>query len=845
MTHRILAFALAGTLISLTACGGGGGGHDDGAGPIPGVIAPSGTSSAQPVPSVSSPAPAGNRAPVAEPSVVQLLDWEAHEGVLPGEDPDGDSIRFQLVSGPSGFQFIDRDTGAYRYRPINQTKTEILEYQISDEYGAYHTAQVTFLHATKPVVASGECPVASLGFVEPVAGVWTHPDDAILFVGFGEDRMLNVRRYELVDFSNPVLGPALEETGNAPVLGAVDELIVDPDDPEVIYARGDLGDVLISRDAGRTFNYLELGSVVGAITDIEVTGGPHGYLWAVTERGIYRAAKNTLVFEAVRATSANLYSDFRIVVHADRPERILVSAADGVHRSDDSGATWRQLIDAPSPWLIGDAHDPERIYGNGQTSVYVSNDFGETWEHAGFFGFMTDLMEADPFRPGRLYISPWDYTTGMYESDDAGQDFRRVEDLPELVKGLAFTSTGAMYVSQGNRIVCRPYFEPANYDPGHPLGVELTIEGAADSVIAEIPVQGAVNARVNVVNRVGMPVRDVRMEAWIEGPAGRVGVFSELVEVSADGWEIDLPLPAPTVPGRYKVIVNADPADRAAAGASSWFVASQTPPVAGPYVESAELETNTLWLNAPNPWLPVVTNPGEQRRMVLDVDNNGPDTARNVVVRIATGSLLRVDRYGPVYSGQTMDCSQDAAALTCVLGDIPDGDTFYIELYVTPLVTLTAVPVYLTADTPQTSPNVGGLDLVAAITGPDSFQAGTILTYTVTVTNTGDETAESNRVHGAIGPWPAVTLGHRVDLDPACSAEDTSARDDEPFTYICSFWFLGPGESVSYRFQIAAPESGHLTHVAEAVGFPRSGSAYWTENFRGNNSRGLITLSAP
>jgi len=828
--------------ITLAGCGGGGGSANSKA------VGSVDTPAATPAPVTDQQPDPENHAPVApDDTTVQLRDWQVYEGMLPGSDPDGDALRFEIVSSFVPFHITDPATGAFRYDPLTMKKSGEVEYRVVDEHGLSDWGKITFLHATKPVVLEGECPIAGSQFAEPVQNVWTHPDNSILFIAFGETSPVNVRRYEIIANGEPNIGPTLEQTSLGGVVGAANELLVDPDDSDVIYARVDARDLAVSRDAGRTFEYITDPGYGSEIDDLAVTGGDNGYLWAVNATGIYRAPKSTLAFARVQPFAAiQLSGGYTIAVHPDRPERLLVTGADGTYRTQDAGQSWTQVTEAPASDLVVDPHDPDRVYGAGD-SVYLSRDFGDSWTAMGFHGFNSDQLVADPYRAGRLYITPWDQFQGLWVSDDEGVDFNRVEDVAELVKGVAFASSGAMYLGQGDHLVCRPLFELPGADPNHPLAVDLRIEDVASGQLAaELPVQTPVRARMTITNRFGQPVDDVLVQAWLEAPGSRTQVFSQPgTSIGVEGLELVFELPAPAQPGRYRLIGSADLPNDAPTGALTWFVTTVEPADPAAYVEYAALSKNTLWLNYQDPWLPIVTEPGEQRRMVLDVENQGPDTARNVVVRIATGSLLRVDQYGPTMIGQVLDCSADSSALTCRLGDMPAATKQSIELYVTPLQTLTAVPVSLTSDTPSQGVPTGGLDLVTELSGPESYAQGETIEYTLTVTNDGDETAGSIRVQGALGPWPAVSIGQLVSFsDPACGLDAGFAPDEEPLTYSCTAYFLHPGERYDLTVRVTAPAEDAVIHVVQALGFPDSASSYWFELFSGNNSRGVIATRA-
>jgi hypothetical protein len=87
-------------LLGNTACGGGGGGGGDNTGGV--NTSGSSLSGTTPVPAPDpttspDPDPRDNRPPTTGESQIQLTDWDAFEGALPGGDPDGDAVTFEVV----------------------------------------------------------------------------------------------------------------------------------------------------------------------------------------------------------------------------------------------------------------------------------------------------------------------------------------------------------------------------------------------------------------------------------------------------------------------------------------------------------------------------------------------------------------------------------------------------------------------------------------------------------------------------------------------------------------------------------------------------------------------------
>ncbi len=849
MRRLIYCLIMATTCITLTACGGGGGGGRDGTTSTPtgGSISPppssDNASNDSPFTDDSGTSTPNNAPVVPTDTEVQLPDWSNYEGTLPGSDPDGDTMTFEITKAFVPIVITDPATGAYRYEPLANTRFADVEYRVTDAHGLQTYGVIQFLHALKPVVAAGECARAEIDFGEPLANVWTHPDDAVLFVGFGDEDIINMRRFELIASGSDILLPTIEETdpGSAR-LGAVRELLVDPDEPSVIYARIGTGVVAVSRDTGKSWVYLENPGYGLEIEDLAVTGGARGYLWAINANGVYRAAKDDIQFQPVLAF-ADPVGGRSIAAHPSRPERLLVAYPDGSYVTEDAGETWAQIAQPPAELLVSDPHDADRVYANGITSVYLSEDFGQTWTMTGFHATDSDILVADPFQKGRLYIAPWGDFAGVRISDDEGDSFSNLDELSEQVRGIAFTSTGALYATQGNRLVCRPQLALPVYDADSPLTVHVEIrDSVTDELTAQLETGSAPVAQVSISNKTSSDLDEVEVAAWLYSPSGRQLIYSATVTVADTGLDLALDVPPLNTAYTHRLLVTADLPNTEASGAIAWVATVHEAPAVNP-IEYAVLSANTLWLNLDHPWFPISTAPGEQRRMVLDVENEGPNAAENVTVTILTGQMLSVDAYGPTSIGQTLDCTADADALTCQLGNMPAQTAQSMELFVTPRQEVTAVPLSIYSDTPAAGVPTGGLDLQASITGPGTFMPGEDAAYTVTITNEGDEVAQSFAVRGVIGPWPVVTNALVQSIDGGRCELDYS---HDKLSYYCNGDFLQPGESHLVSVVITAPHSDNaLHHVVSANGFPPSSSRYWLELFTGNNSAGLVTAPTP
>ncbi len=176
----------------------------------------------------------------------------------------------------------------------------------------------------------------------------------------------------------------------------LDHIVVDSQDPDTIYAAGwwpnrDDGGLWISHDSGHTW---------------KESPGLHG--------------------QSIRA----------FIQSPSDPKALFAGTLDGVFRSNNAGATWKQI----SP--IGDreihnveslAVDPlndDVIYAGTWHLPWKTTNGGKTWTSIKR-GILVDSdifsIIVDPVRAHTVYMSA---CSGIYKSDNAGLRFRRIQGIP-------------------------------------------------------------------------------------------------------------------------------------------------------------------------------------------------------------------------------------------------------------------------------------------------------------------------------------------------------------------------------------------------------------------------------
>ena len=180
----------------------------------------------------------------------------------------------------------------------------------------------------------------------------------------------------------------------------IDHIVVDPSDPSVIYAAGwwadrDNGGLWISHDSGRTWTE---------------SMGLHG--------------------QSIRA----------FVQAPSDPSMLFAGTLEGVFRSTDSGATWRQISPVGDreiheiESLAIDPHNPRIVYAGTWHLPWKTTDGGKTW-HSIKRGLIVDSdvfsIIVDPAHTRTVYLSA---CSGIYKSLDAGLLFRKIEGIPSSAR---------------------------------------------------------------------------------------------------------------------------------------------------------------------------------------------------------------------------------------------------------------------------------------------------------------------------------------------------------------------------------------------------------------------------
>jgi photosystem II stability/assembly factor-like uncharacterized protein len=233
-----------------------------------------------------------------------------------------------------------------------------------------------------------------------------------------------------------------------------------------LYLATNDGPVVVSRKGDRW--RASIPPDVRSASCVAVDPGRLGRVFYAGRRGAWRSDDAgeswRPVFEGIPGEEVTALA----VISAERvrPHGVAYAGTEpsAVFRSEDGGETWRRcegLSDLPSSrewsfpprpethhirWLEPDPHEPGRLHVAIEAGALVrldrAADGGATWRDRVSGGpYDTHQLAIHPDRPGRLWSAAGD---GFYESDDAGDSWRRSE------AGLRFRYCWSVAVDPGD-----------------------------------------------------------------------------------------------------------------------------------------------------------------------------------------------------------------------------------------------------------------------------------------------------------------------------------------------------------------------------------------------------------
>jgi photosystem II stability/assembly factor-like uncharacterized protein len=188
------------------------------------------------------------------------------------------------------------------------------------------------------------------------------------------------------------------------------------------------------------------GPIGGQVTALAVAATDRRVIYAAAPDGLFRTGDAGATW---RNVSGPIDAPDAVVVSGADPNIVVAAGANGVFRSDDAGVTWQLGAGLPKTVdtgdLLADPRDPNVVYfGNGcytspevsPPGVYKSTDggrsFASTTSNLPLAQQCAEHLTLDPAVPDRLFLffNYYDEVQGTLRSDDGGASWTRVDRAP-------------------------------------------------------------------------------------------------------------------------------------------------------------------------------------------------------------------------------------------------------------------------------------------------------------------------------------------------------------------------------------------------------------------------------
>jgi photosystem II stability/assembly factor-like uncharacterized protein len=209
----------------------------------------------------------------------------------------------------------------------------------------------------------------------------------------------------------------------------IDALVMDQQDPRLLYAGNTYDGVYKSEDGGvswaRAVDGLEESGRAHGVLSLAAPASSSGLLYAGTDgRGVYVSADGGETW-APAGTGLEIGIG-AIAVHPEDHQHVYVRAFyDRVYESNDGGLTWQPRWEGMSNEeeiisLAIDTFDPSILYAGSEDGLYVTTNGAASWIKVGLEGRTVYCVAVHDQDRNLIYAGT---TDGLFRSNDGGQSW--------------------------------------------------------------------------------------------------------------------------------------------------------------------------------------------------------------------------------------------------------------------------------------------------------------------------------------------------------------------------------------------------------------------------------------
>jgi photosystem II stability/assembly factor-like uncharacterized protein len=273
----------------------------------------------------------------------------------------------------------------------------------------------------------------------------TRPD--ILYAGTGS---YSTGHYTASIIKSVDGGRTWAASGAGLTTGVIDQILIDPIDPDRVYAKAQAGDgmVFVSTNGGARWEPVVVTLPVYCLA--AGRGPTQTVLYAGTARnGILKSTDGGASWSASGLAGFAFFAVFVDPTDANRAYASPGAFGGDSFRTDDGGATWQRL--AGVSLLAMDPGHPHTLYATGAGTIRKSIDSGDTWSPTGPLTADPIFMAVDPADGNRLYLSTYE---SFWTSSDGGMAWGSTDNPVyfDSVTALAFDPRDPAVLHAGRRL---------------------------------------------------------------------------------------------------------------------------------------------------------------------------------------------------------------------------------------------------------------------------------------------------------------------------------------------------------------------------------------------------------